>query len=332
MNRGEEPSDPHRDEPLTISIVTPSFNQGEFLDETIRSVLLQRGDFLIDYIVMDGGSTDGSVAIIEKYESLVRGHGRLRRIGDLDFHCSDDPEFPWNRCRGISYRWQSGPDGGQIQALRSAFPRCVGAIVAWINSDDYFLGEDAFARVLERHRAEPQAMLLTGDCSVVDRQGRELWKWAMGRIHLQECIYLDYHIAQSSTFVRRDVLARYDLDPTKVCTFDTDLFISVLDDGNQLAKIDVELSAFRMYGDNLTADPAHKAKAFREKMSILLKHGDRPWHTALSVLYQFLTYLVEPRADPKGRLGRLVRRAIDRFREFCYRTVIGETYAQRFVR
>ena len=58
----------------------------EFLDETIRSVLLQRGDFLIDYIVMDGGSTDGSVAIIEKYESLVRGHGRLRRIGDLDFH------------------------------------------------------------------------------------------------------------------------------------------------------------------------------------------------------------------------------------------------------
>ncbi|MEZ2334114.1 glycosyltransferase family 2 protein [Mucilaginibacter sp. RCC_168] len=90
-----------------LSIVTPSFNQGHFLEETIRAVLLQNYPNL-EYIVIDGGSTDGSLEILEKYS-------------------------PW-----ISY-WQSKKDEGQSNAINLGFSLASGSYYAWINSDDYYL-------------------------------------------------------------------------------------------------------------------------------------------------------------------------------------------------
>jgi len=89
-----------------ITVVTPSFNQAEFVEETIRSVLLQ-GYPNLEYIVIDGGSTDGSVEIIEKYS-------------------------PW-----LSY-WCSEPDRGQSHAINKGFERASGEMLGWINSDDIF--------------------------------------------------------------------------------------------------------------------------------------------------------------------------------------------------
>ena len=87
-----------------ISIVMPSFNQGRFIEEAIRSILLQNYPNL-EFIIADGGSTDDSIQIIEKYK-------------------------PW-----IS-SWSSAPDGGQVNALNNAFPKTTGAILGWLNSDD----------------------------------------------------------------------------------------------------------------------------------------------------------------------------------------------------
>lgn len=96
-----------------ISIVTPSYNQAAFIEQTIRSILLQ-GYPNIEYVIMDGGSNDGTIEIIRKYE-------------------------PW-----IS-SWVSVPDGGQVDALNRAFPETTGDILNWINSDDLLLPGALFA-------------------------------------------------------------------------------------------------------------------------------------------------------------------------------------------
>jgi glycosyltransferase involved in cell wall biosynthesis len=105
-----------------VSIVTPSYNQGQFIEETIRSVVLQ-GYPNLEYFVIDGGSTDDSVAIIRKYES-------------------------W-----LTY-WVSEPDRGQSHAINKGFERATGEVFAWINSDDVYL-PGAFAAVASAYRMAP---------------------------------------------------------------------------------------------------------------------------------------------------------------------------------
>ncbi len=109
-----------------ISIVTPSYNQAPFIEETIRSVLLQ-GYPNLEYIVMDGGSTDSTLEIIHKYAS------------------------------GLMY-WQSQPDSGQADALRSGFMKASGTLLGWLNSDDYYL-PGTLATVVQAHSLYPSALI-----------------------------------------------------------------------------------------------------------------------------------------------------------------------------
>jgi glycosyltransferase involved in cell wall biosynthesis len=131
-----------------ISIVTPSFNQGKFLEETIRSVLLQ-GYPNLEYIIIDGGSTDHSVAVIRKYE-------------------------PW-----LTY-WTSEKDRGHAHALNKGFARTSGDILAWINSDDLYL-PGALRAVGEIFSAYPDiAWLTSGHPAECDAQTRVLLRYASG--------------------------------------------------------------------------------------------------------------------------------------------------------
>jgi glycosyltransferase involved in cell wall biosynthesis len=123
-----------------ISIVTPSYNYGQFIEETIRSVLLQ-GYPNLEYIVMDGGSTDNTLDIFQKYEHAI------------DF-------------------WTSAPDKGQADAINKGFARANGDILAWLNSDDvYEMG--VLGQVSELFQEQPDIDVISGRCRLWHGNGKD---------------------------------------------------------------------------------------------------------------------------------------------------------------
>ncbi len=203
-----------------ISIVTPSFNQAEFLEYTIRSVLDQ-GYPNIEYIIMDGGSTDGSREIIEKYSDR------------------------------LAY-WQSAPDNGQASAIFQGFEKSTGEILAWINSDDYYLPGALFS-VAEQFIRDPGTRWLVGDGIYVDQEGKTLFYQNKYPPITFKTMYFSYNLVmQPATFWKRDLFfSTGGYDRTLRFSFDYDLFLkfSRVTRPRRLKKI---LAAFRLHAGSKT--------------------------------------------------------------------------------
>ena len=112
-----------------ISIVTPSYNQGKFIADTIESVISQEGDFYIDYIIMDGASRDNSIEVIQSYSEKLNRCPVVFTQGNAEFR-------KYGNCKGVSYRWISEKDTGQSNAINKGYKIAVGSIFNWLNSDD----------------------------------------------------------------------------------------------------------------------------------------------------------------------------------------------------
>ncbi|MGD0015988.1 MAG: glycosyltransferase family 2 protein [Verrucomicrobiia bacterium] len=153
-----------------ITIVTPSFNQAQFLEETIRSVLLQ-GYPNLEYMVIDGGSTDGSVDVIRRYA-------------------------PW-----LAF-WTSEPDRGQSDAINKGWQRATGDVLAYLNSDDTYL-PGALRWVAETFAQNPSLGLVYGRVCVIDEQSRVLRERPVRQASLAEVLRWSPSIPQPSIFVRR---------------------------------------------------------------------------------------------------------------------------------
>lgn len=167
----------HKKLPI-ISIVTPSYNQSEFLEECIDSVLSQ-GYPHLQYVIMDGGSTDGSVEIIKKYE------------------------------KHLTY-WQSQSDDGQYAAIDQGFTKTSGAIMAWINSDDKY-HNDAFFKVAALFNKHKEAEWLMGRPTGWNRAGllddivSEVPQWSREYILSKQWLASNLWIQQESTFWKRSL-------------------------------------------------------------------------------------------------------------------------------
>lgn len=155
-----------------ISIVTPSFNQGKFIEQTIRSVLLQNYPNL-EYIIIDGGSTDETVNVIRKYEKWLK-------------------------------YWVSEKDKGQTNAINKGIRKCSGEIFNWLNSDDYY-HKDCFSHIAENFRDKNTDIVSGKYRFFYENENREKIIDLKMRATLEESIAL-VAINQPSTFFRLDVI------------------------------------------------------------------------------------------------------------------------------
>lgn len=178
-----------------ISIVTPSFNQGRFLEETILSVLNQNYPNL-EYIIMDGGSTDGSVDIIHKYKDR------------------------------LAY-WTCGSDKGQADAINKGWQMSHGEILAWLNSDDTY-EPGALETTGEIFRKHPEVYLVYGDMNFIDAQGKVLERFHAPDFDLRTFIGDSCYIRQPTTFFRNAALKEVGmLDTSLNYAMDYDLFLRI---------------------------------------------------------------------------------------------------------
>jgi len=165
----------------SLSIITPSFNQARYLERTIQSVTNQ-GIGALEYIIIDGGSTDGSLEIIHKYEPILAG-------------------------------WVSEADNGQAEAINKGLRRVSGEIIAWLNSDDIYL-PGGLETVLEVMGGHPEWGLVFGDVMAVDEEGEAINMLRYGDWGLEELMRFQI-IGQPAVFFRREVLKKSGfLDPS----------------------------------------------------------------------------------------------------------------------
>jgi glycosyltransferase involved in cell wall biosynthesis len=129
----------------TLSIVTPVYNGERYLAQTIESVLSQEGDFYIDYIIIDDGSTDNSLEIIKKYNALIQ-----------------NKKWP-TKCLGMNFSYRTGPNRGQTSAYNTGFKMAKGDLLAWMNADDYYLPK-TFSAIAKYYEDDPSVDFFYGDC------------------------------------------------------------------------------------------------------------------------------------------------------------------------
>ncbi len=184
-----------------ISIVTPSYNQGEFIERTLKSVIEQPGDFYIDYIVMDGKSTDQTVSILESCMQELHSGNIASEYKGRVFKKDNTGKYKVN-CLGVSFQYFSEKDKGQTNAINKGWELALGSIIAWLNSDDVYT-EGALNEVYREYLKEGMQVLY-GVGLHIDKNDKLLEVYPVETYSFERL--LDYcFICQPTVFLRRNV-------------------------------------------------------------------------------------------------------------------------------
>jgi glycosyltransferase involved in cell wall biosynthesis len=221
----------------TLSVVTPSLNSGEFIEDAIRSVLQQQA-VAGQHIVVDGASADGTVAILKRYPSL---------------------------------QWTSETDKGQSDAINKGFLRATGDLMGWLNADDYYLpgGLEAVARAAQEH---PEADVIYGDCLFVDSTGRVVRSKVEHRFDRAILMYFGCYIPSTSTFFRRRVIeSGLLLDCEYRVCMDFEYFARLAHAGLRFHYVPRFIAAFRWHGNNISL--SQTARRAHERREVQLRFG-----------------------------------------------------------
>ncbi len=247
-----QPEQPDRENQTRVSIVMPTFQQAGYLRSAIDSVLHQQGDFDLELIVIDGGSHDETVSILESY--------------------------------GPRIKFLSEKDEGQADAINKGLLMTTGQIIGWLNSDDLYQ-PGCLARVVHEFQTHPQALWLYGKVNIIDEQGSEIRQWitAYKNWRMKPFSYArllsENWISQMGVFWRSDIgrqagHLRKDLHYTM--DYDYWLRLGKLSPGHF---VDANLASFRWYPVSKSGDHFHRQ--MKEDLEVAKSHAQNQYHWPL---------------------------------------------------
>jgi glycosyltransferase involved in cell wall biosynthesis len=262
---------------VLISIVTPSLNQAPFLRDTLRSVAVQ--DYPnVEHIVMDGGSTDGSIEIIRDWASTH------------------------------AIRWHAGPDLGQADAIQRGLADAGGSILTWLNSDDVYLDDHVLSDVAEAF--ERGASVVTGGGWYLAEDGARLRPIPVrpDQLHHGGLRRIDT-VLQPATFFRRELFAVFPLDTELHYVFDWDLFIR-MSAQTSFTPIERDIAGYRLHPAGKTLSGGVKRQ--HEILTVTRRyHGRHAVRSLLTSIVVALYRVAEWFPAPADRAGfRILRRLV----------------------
>lgn len=244
---------------MKISVITPSLNQSAFIEETIQSVLSQEGNFDLEYLVIDGGSTDETLSILKKYERNLN--------------------------------WISEPDRGQSDAVNKGFAQAAGDVLGWLNSDDLY-EPGALSAVAAAYEKSP-FMWCFGNCRNVDETGREIRKgitfyknFESRRYSFGRLLTKDF-IPQPAVFIARDAFRETGpLNPDYHYAMDYDYWLRL---ASRYPPLYLNRSLARFRWHRTSKSKGHFRKAAWEAYRIARRHA--PPGSDFSIYRHFLHVL-----------------------------------------
>jgi len=300
-----------------ISVITPSYNQGDFLEATICSVLNQEYPNL-EYIIVDGDSTDASLDIIKRYSD------------------------------SLAY-WVSEPDRGQSHALNKGFAKASGDILCWINSDDC-LADGALHFVGSHFKENPDISWLVGRCLIINEDGNTVGEFErnwQGFEHLLQ-FWKGAMLPQPSSFWRREMITDRKLCEDLHYSMDYDLWVSFAESSEPVL-VEMVLAKYRMQpnaktvkqADMFLLDMLKSLRPYWQKRGMIFRFAcELAWRKNTSQSFQRTAFKRKQEGNPQ-EARRLLKKSISTFSPAIFsrgvlslalRLIVGDNCVNYFLR
>lgn len=207
---------------IRVSIITPSYNQGEYIEETIKSILGQTYKN-IELIIVDGNSTDNTHQVLDKYKNI----------------------------ENVKIIIES--DKGQSDAINKGFKLATGELVGWVNSDD-LLESNCIEKIVKEYHKNPNVSIIFGDIMLIDSKGKEIKKVSANPISYEYLLNKNPDVNQQGSFYNSKLLKQVNyLDENIHYTMDYDLWLRLLKENDSVSIINEVIARFRLHNTSKTS-------------------------------------------------------------------------------